>query len=171
VYTLPDRSASDDFWAAGSEGKEEYFASLAHWNGSAWSRVLAPDYVDSFGSQLNGVVSISSDDAWAVGDSSTAGEGAPLTEHFAGGQWQLVATPDLQPSVALSDVTALGRHRVWAVGRDGERPLIVRWDGHAWSSISLPNRWTGDFAATTSDRNGHVWAVGSLIARRCPLGG
>jgi hypothetical protein len=167
AYLLPAHSAPSDVWAVGGAGKDYFFASIAHWDGTIWSGVAAADFADSSGSFLTGVTAVSKNDVWAVGNGTTLGTTVPLVEHWGGASWRLIATPTLSFAATFSDVAALGPHRVWAVGQVGGHPLIERWTRAAWRVIPLPKSWSGGFASAAVDGAGSVWAVGSLIARHC----
>jgi hypothetical protein len=67
--------ADNNVWAVGNDsssvGNNVKHTLVEHWNGTAWSVVPSPN-VGTQGSELLGVVAISSTDAWAVGDFSTS---------------------------------------------------------------------------------------------------
>jgi hypothetical protein len=171
AYLLPAHSAPSDVWAVGGAGKDYFFASIAHWDGTVWTGMAAADFADSTGSFLTGVTAVSTNDVWAVGNGTTLDTVVPLAEHWDGASWRLVATPTLSPGATFSDVAALGPHRVWAVGQNHGDPLVERWTRAAWRVIPLPRSWAGGFASATVDGAGSVWAVGSLIARHCTFTG
>jgi hypothetical protein len=71
-------SSSTNAWAVGYGGGTVAF----HWNGKTWTFVPS---VNPGGGMLLGVVTISADNAWAVG---TLGWGSTITEHWNGKAWQ-----------------------------------------------------------------------------------
>jgi hypothetical protein len=92
---------------------------------------------DSF---LQGVVTISETDAWAVG--FRGHPFATLTEHWDGGSWTVVPSPNgTTHRNVLYAVSATGPDDAWAVGYQfvddatGQVALIEHWDGSAWSVV------------------------------------
>jgi hypothetical protein len=83
----------------------------------------------------------------------------PVVEHWDGRAWHVVPTPELSASAGLSDVTALSRNDVWAVGRTGSRPLYEHWDGRRWHAI-VGERDAALYAVDGAASD-NVWAVGS----------
>src|SRR5262249_58571834 len=62
-------------------------AAIEHWDGTSWSIVPSPDATKSPGldSFLRGIVAISANDIWAVGDANASGGGSvTLTEPWDG---------------------------------------------------------------------------------------
>jgi hypothetical protein len=62
----------------------------------------------------------------------------------------------------LLGVSALSASSAWAVGTTGTGPLILRWNGTAWTRVAAPSpghlgRLTAVSAVSASD----AWAVGS----------
>jgi photosystem II stability/assembly factor-like uncharacterized protein len=132
---------------------------------------------------LYSVYTLSTDDAWAVGDGG-------VIAHYTGGTWQPVASPstdalfDVQmlsptdgyavgveailkwdgtswlrvatPPAPLRGVYMLGSGEGWAVGEDG---AIWNASGGTWSSVASPTM--GDLSAIAMDSSSHGWAVGS----------
>jgi hypothetical protein len=135
----------------------------------SWHEVLSQNLPSSDESFLNGVVAISADDAWAVGQSwdNQAG-GTALLEHWDGEEWSIAAAPVISSeNVLLFGVWAAASNDVWAVGTRIGTPqtLTLHWDGTAWSVVPSPNpSQSGDIlyavAGTSSD---DVWAVGTAI--------
>src|SRR5271169_3752384 len=80
-------------------------------------------------------------DAWAVGE-QFVGAGAapapPVSYHWNGTAWSLVATPTLSVSSALQAVSASTATDAWAtgfsvLGRHQQGTLMEHWNGTAWS--------------------------------------
>src|SRR5439155_11522199 len=61
------------------------------------------------------------------------------------------------PGVELSGVAALGDRDVWAVGDNGLRAAILRWDGRTWRSVASSVFALDVDAVSAKD----VWAVGA----------
>jgi hypothetical protein len=155
-------SSASDVWAVGKAwfNKVDYDGLIEHYNGNSWS--LVSDTQPSNG-YLNGVTSVSSADAWAVGilyNSSNAIAG-PLLEHYDGTAWTATTT-SLAPGGILTSVMAVSASDVWAVGNDQGAGLVMNYNGTSWTQVPVPapsgSAWnlTGVSATSASD----VWVVG-----------
>jgi len=113
--------ATNDEWMVGDAVSG--VASIAHWNGVAWS-ALAPPNVP-VGAHLYSVFMVSSSDGWAVG----AG-GAII--RWNGSSWNSVASPAAND---LLGVWLASSTDGWAVGAAASPSLgqIVRWNGANWN--------------------------------------
>jgi hypothetical protein len=100
-------------------------------------------------SRYNVLTSVSSDsasDAWAVGSytSNTTGVRDTLILHWNGTAWSRVPSPSPGSRFnVLNGVSAAGTKNAWAVGfyrnqSAGALPLILRWNGTAWSQVAAP---------------------------------
>jgi hypothetical protein len=156
----------DDVWAAGGvpygfEGGRRPISSnspglLLHWDGRAWSEV-APPPAGQFGTR-SGLVAVSSDDVWAVG------EGAPW--HWNGTEWSI---PDLGAQLSRG-LAASGTANVWAAGSytggspvegvTGPYPRGERWTGGSWQSSAASSLGNGEFYGVTARSAVDVVAVG-----------
>jgi hypothetical protein len=170
--------APDDVWAVGAGGV--YGGARAtltiHWDGSAWTAVPSPVGANEV-NWLTGVAAVASGDVWAVGYSATNPPNQSLSrtliEHWDGSGWSVVASPDPTPPLSggpysneLYGVAAVATDDVWAVGRTHDygagRPLIVHWDGTAWTAVRAPR--TGQFGilrSVTAVATDDVWAAGT----------
>ena len=84
--------------------------------------------------------------------------------------WRVADSVPLKSVSGLHSVVAVDDTHAWAVGGEGynparrdsqSAPVIERWDGRAWSRVTLPNRrlkGSGLLAAADSPTN--VWVVG-----------
>lgn len=166
----------DDVWAVGFWSPTEgYRQTLAeHWDGDNWSIVPTanPGLEDN---ELRTITAISDHDIWAIGtqiiDIGGAGYLQTLTEHWDGTTWRAVPSPNLgKPGQGLSvlrGVTALPSGDVWAVGEAdlhgvrGPSPLIMHWDGNAWSlSADPPLTSSIGLYSASAIAGDDVWAVG-----------
>ncbi len=148
-----------DAWAVGSKpapsGSTFIFDPLvAHWDGTSWSLVTSPSFVN--GLLLKAISADAANDVWVVGGTTVL--------HFDGANWSRIPSPS---KVSLNTVTVLSPGNVWGAGVGPglyfPRATIEHWDGTTWSVVSSPNPTTrgnsfleGIAAATAND----VWAVG-----------
>jgi hypothetical protein len=86
----------------------------------------------------------------------------------AGTAWERIPLPSsvATPAMLLS-VTATDRANAWAAGgeamtgRDAGTPLILRWDGTAWTKVPLPTlSWSGSLRSIAASSRSSAWAVG-----------
>ncbi len=83
--------------------------------------------------------------------------------------WRVVHVPSSVVSPAdLSDVSASGPADAWAVGADAETgfrkgtPLILHWNGRAWSKMALPGVLRPGFLSSVSaGSRSDAWALGT----------
>jgi hypothetical protein len=149
-----DANSATSAWAVGNEC--DFFACpepgvttdtmILHWNGKTWSKVSSPS-PGVTNTVLFGVSAVTSDDAWAVGDTSgtSAGGGGSLVVHWNGTKWSRVASPnpgsqfnDLQAvsAASASDIQAAGNQLGANLPYD---TLTEHWNGKAWSAVPSPN--------------------------------
>ena len=119
---------------------------------------------------LTGVSADSASDAWAVGSylSNTTGIRDTLILHWNGTAWSRVPSPSPGSRFnVLNGVSAAGTRNAWAVGfyrtqAAGARPLVLHWNGTAWSQVTAPASGLPDTelngVSTVSGRE--AWAVG-----------
>jgi len=119
VYTL----ASNDEWMVGDAVSG--VASIAHWNGVAWSAFAPPNV--PVGVSLFSVYMLSSSDGWAVG------EGGAIIR-WNGSSWNSVASPVATPNDLLG-VWLASSADGWAVGKASAPTLgqILKWNGANWN--------------------------------------
>lgn len=168
--------SANDIWAVGSVAG----APLSlHWNGSTWS--IVPVKVGSGLSteKLSAVSGSASNDVWAVGD----GKGIFTNQTFAtiwhwdGTRWTekvcRAASSSNPPAgyeggghdAYFTGVAAAAVNDVWAVGVLGSGPMILHWDGRAWTTVTHPRVFpnAGVLRAVTTSSNGSAWSVGVEI--------
>ncbi|MFI7680571.1 hypothetical protein [Actinophytocola sp. NPDC049390] len=149
----------------------------AHWQDGRWTltpTAVPDDPVTGGVLQLMSVTSLAPDDAWAVGH-RTDPQGLPLglIEHWDGTRWTVADHPEATArGTQLLDVTAVSPTDVWAVGQvspetggwTDSRPLVMRYDGSAWTTVSTPevpaDRRPAKLSSVSVTDDGHVWAVG-----------
>ncbi len=165
----------NDVWAVGnSTNASGYDQTLVeHWDGNSWSIVPSIN-PGSFHNDLNGVVAISSNDVWAVGDYTNDSVGStdvPFAQHWNGSSWNWFALRPYPTNLFsfLTAVTATSSNDVWAVGTyysAGYLPYVEHWDGFSWTPtrISYPNGGDSQLFAVSAWSPTDVWAVGEFGA-------
>jgi hypothetical protein len=166
--------ATNDAWAVGDVGG----STLAiHWDGTSWSHVATPGPLGDGPNQLNAVVALAPDNAWAVGYSTPglAGQSATLTLilHWDGTTWSIVPSPNVGPNTnRLLGITANSADDIYAFGSnftaDGsgnQMTLLLHWDGTSWTIVPSPNPTKGNFLndllfAGVVPSPGSVWILG-----------
>ncbi|MFD6151892.1 hypothetical protein [Streptomyces sp. NPDC060243] len=157
-----------EVWAVGVTAEDRVAAPrpLAYrWDGERWASV--PPAGPEGEALLSGLAADGAGGLWAVGVAyGEQGEGRPLAEQWDGAAWRSVPAPHTAGrGEALDGVTALAPDDVWAVGASsppdgtGTRPLVLHWDGAAWTREEVPDV-AGQLHAVTGDGAGGVWAVG-----------
>jgi hypothetical protein len=118
-----------------------YYATANYWNGARWTTGRAANLGTS--SRLEAVSCPSTSSCFAVGEYGTASPtGLPLIEHWNGRNWTRQAAP-FPAGIGqgmLEDVSCASAALCVAVGTSENSTAIEdRWNGHAWSTTSLPN--------------------------------
>lgn len=151
---------SNEGWTVGGAPDAAFPPTILRWNGAAWS-VVTPTGV-ALGDTLQDVHMLSPTEGWAVG-------GGPYTgfpRHSTILKWDGTLWTSV-PSGAPTNSSLMAVHMLsptegWAVGFgdwDGHLPLILRWNGAAWSMVTSPAGIAGLFDLyMLSPTDG--WAVG-----------
>jgi hypothetical protein len=168
--------SANDIWAVGSAGG----APLAmRWNGNAWNIVPLKVGSGLSAEKLTAVSGVAGNDVWAVGD----GKGLFTNQTFAtilhwdGARWTEKTCraasssnpPDGYegggPDAYFTGVAAAAGNDVWAVGVRGSGPMILHWDGQAWTSVTHPRAFPNAafLRAVATASGGHAWSVGGEI--------
>jgi hypothetical protein len=125
------------------------------------------------GNDLYAASATAASDGWAVGYYvTTSGIDRTLIEHWDGGAWSVIPSPN--PSLSfnfLYGTTAKSSSDAWAVGRyrtgsGAYQPLIEHWDGATWSVVASPATGTtyGAYLFGVKEiSTNNVWAVGSTF--------
>jgi hypothetical protein len=111
--------STNDVWAVGLS-TNTFGASqtlVIHWDGTAWSEVPSANATQHY-NNLKGIVALSANAVWAVGDYyvSQSGPLQTLVEHWDGTTWTVVSSPNLGTSSSLVGVAAVSANDIWAVG-------------------------------------------------------
>jgi hypothetical protein len=105
--------------------------------------VPSPFFRRSPQTTLTDVAAVSANDVWAVGTyySGDKHGNQPLTEHWNGTAWSIVAAASPGRDFVFSSLTALATDDVWAVGFQdtGGGPLAEHWNGSSWSVVGVTN--------------------------------
>lgn len=163
-FDAVDALSPDAAWAVGraSSGAGDV-PIVAQWDGGAWTLLPSPPDVPE--GALLGVAAISTDDVWAVGYAGdpALGQERAVAVHWNGLGW---TSAPVRSAIgggrsALVAVSALPGTDVWAVGYQRARPVILHYDGTAWSRSSSEAR--GRIHAVVALEPDDVWAVGERI--------
>ncbi len=171
-------AASNDCWAVGYEwsGSGPSVTLAEHWNGTTWSVVSSPNQGTN-SNYLYGVSCTASANCWAVGYALNLSVGfQTLIEHWNGGTWSVVSSPDVGTSSnLLNAVTCATGTACWAVGgyqnTSGTlRTLVERWSGTAWSVVTSPSPAASDneLSGVACAAVASCWAVGYGVGTSGP---
>ena len=144
-------SSASDVWAVGSVGGFHGGSLIEHWNGATWSVVRSPRLPEA--DYLTSVVSLTPNDAWAVGawwmgGTGGAGHYTALVERWDGVRWVAVNAPPSAPAL-------VSRH-----SREEGIELLS-------SPASLLSVEPGDEILTSVDASSSedVWVGGSTVGK------
>jgi hypothetical protein len=136
----------------------------------AWTE---PPAVGTGANYLNGVTLAAGCAAWAVGREISGEDNESLIDYWDGTAWSAQPGPD--PSATdnvLQGTAAVSRSDAWAVGyyinttQGAELPLIVRWNGTAWTQVaSSITTATSQLYAVSARSAASAWAVGETYNR------
>lgn len=141
-------------------------------SGSRGLGVVAPGFVSS----LQSVSCVSVADCWAVGWFASRHSGA-LSEalRWDGSTWSLAATPNPVGTSTmdyneLSGIACVSASNCWAVGYAQSAPgpalnLVLRWNGHSWSRVSVPQ--PDGTSSAYPDSTNHLNGVACVSASDC----
>ena len=144
-----------------------WHALTEHWNGSAWSVVIAVD-AGSNGNQFYAVKALASNSVYAIGQQ--AGSGFPneaLIEHWNGTAWSVVTSPpDANASALPLGLTATAS-ALTLVGQEetDTAPYTTYVAAGAPGALAIQNTpdagsSENDLFAATTAADGSTWAVG-----------
>ncbi|MEU8244777.1 hypothetical protein [Nonomuraea sp. NPDC048916] len=118
------------------------------WNGAAFvtERVL--------GGKETGLVAVDTgaSHTWVAG---ARGDQQPVIWHGHEGRYEETAFPEGY----LNAILQIGPDDVWAVGRAGEQPLVLHWDGRSWQRPAIPP-CKGGLESVTAFGPDDVWFAG-----------
>ena len=153
--------STTDAWAVGTSRLETL---AERWNGSVWKRVPTPNPGGRH-DWLRVVVSISPNDAWAVGgfgDGPNFASSGPLLLHWNGSVWHRRLIPVEARHASFADIAATSTHDVWIVGRSiGARPRALHYNGSRWTvSPAVNPPLGGELDAVAATSSSDAWAMG-----------
>ena len=166
--------APNDTWAVGSYSNNPQIPDtntlIEHWNGKQWSVIASPS-PGPYSNALSAVVAVSSNNVWAVGNSSSGGTVLTLIEHWNGTQWSIVSSPSPNNNAVLNGVAAISATNVWAVGHSFgsgfsgggvQHTLTEQWNGSSWKVIASPSPGSSfnSLNGVAAVSAGKIWAVG-----------
>jgi hypothetical protein len=168
--------SADDIWAVGTA----VGAPLAlHWNGNAWSIVSVRLGGGLSTEKLTAVSGSASNDVWAVGDAKGifTNQTFATIVHWDGARWTekvcRAASGSNPPEgyegggsdAYFTGVAAAASNDVWAVGVLGSGPMILHWDGRAWTTVTHPRAFpnAATLRAVATSSGGSAWSVGVEI--------
>jgi hypothetical protein len=144
---------------------------LLRYDGTAWRPVTVPAFPRT--NALYEVDAPAANDAWAVGSREVDyGRSATLVEHWDGGAWSTVLTPNANAngynSLAGTKAVPGAAGSVWAVGTytdpqslTSQRFLILQRSGSAWRVVPAPRVTSSDtLEAVDATGPSDAWAVG-----------
>jgi hypothetical protein len=85
----------------------------------------------------------------------------PYIAQFNGTSWRHVTTPSILGGGRLTDIVALSPTNILAIGNSGSggTPLVLHWNGSAWTRETTPNAVNLSGAAVVGPNT--FWAVGN----------
>jgi hypothetical protein len=153
--------SASNIWATGSIRSPG--DSLAHYNGTRWSRVSAPALKNA---QFNDIAAISRGSVWAVGEPAGSITSA-LVVHWDGRRWQKIAVPwQVQPRSVISD----GQGGLWMTANSGSSGQ-VSWVLHRsksgqWTRTRISAGAAGGLYSLALDPGTHaVWGAGDAATK------
>lgn len=158
-----DARSADDVWVGGTRDQQPY---LAHFDGEQWRDVPMPEHTPPDGAEeysfsLRDVVSVSADEAWAIGNSSWDDGSESFVYEFDGTEWRSVPAPDTgEYSDALVDVGAGPNGSTWLAPDDGSNAFERA--GDSWRRSPVPeDDGTATSVRAITSAGGRMWAVGA----------
>jgi hypothetical protein len=179
VLASVSAASPTDVWAVGTylPSKTDPLATLGHhFDGTAWTAFPLPN-VGVQENVLLGVSMPAPGTAWAVGYFvSGSFVQSTLIEHFSGGIWSVVPSPNpsSQQNI-LYGVAAISDSDVWAVGAQQDlsrvwHTLTEHWDGSSWSVVPAIDAGSSGnhFYAVKANASNDVYAVGQQAGTGFP---
>lgn len=120
---------------------------------------------------LTSVTAVSASNVWAAGPGVFPGNRPPVLLHYDGTSWSKSTVPAITPapspgqgSITINGMSSTSASDVWAVGTIGigsqALPLILHWNGTAWSQQPAPSG-IQSLNAVSASAPDDAWAVGA----------
>ena len=172
----------NDAWLAGSTydaASGDMGAFIDHWDGRRWTMLPTPDLGNQY--SFDAVDAQGPDDVWVAGTDYTGDlADTPQPEqlillHWNGTSWTRTAQPATGDSTnRVTGLQIQSPDSVWVVGwgkvsydADQDRlPLALHWNGHTWTSTTVPAGPGELMGLTTADHD--QWAVGDTYSPTQP---
>ncbi len=146
LYSAVCTITTSCFAVGGYQSSSSAFKSFVeHWNGTNWSIVVIPNPTGSTDVRLDRVACSSTTSCFAVGDYQTSSADKTLVEHWNGGSWSIVASPNPTASffLSLGGVACPTTTNCFAVGEyqtnSGDNTLVEHWNGTNWAIVTSPS--------------------------------
>ena len=149
-----------------------------HWDGNAWSVIPVQGSGGLSSERLTAVSGSASNDVWAVGQGKGIFTNRTFAKihHWDGQRWTekvcravSASNPpgDYEgggPDAYFTGVAAAASNDVWAVGANGSGPMILHWDGRAWTTVTHPRAFPNSAVLRgVTSKGGSAWSVGFEI--------
>jgi hypothetical protein len=155
-------SSPTNIWAVGN--------STMHFNGTKWTAFPAPLINGELTADLQGVVDISSTEAWAIGNVTLGANPGQIIEKWNGTKWSLFPNPTLLPNSQgdLFAMTSTSATDIWAVGNLVQQVingavsynLFEHWNGTSWTPTFINDPTFEALTGVSEDAIDDAWAVG-----------
>ncbi|HZI59906.1 MAG TPA: fibronectin type III domain-containing protein [Pyrinomonadaceae bacterium] len=168
--------SANDIWAVGSAGGAPL---TMHWDGNAWSVVPVRVRSGLSTERFTAVAGTAANDVWVVGQGKGifTNQTFATIRHWNGTYWServcraaSASNPPESyegggPDAYFTGVAAASSNDVWAVGALGSGPMILHWDGRAWTTVTHPRAFPNAavLRAVTTSRGASAWSVGLEI--------
>ena len=150
-----------------SVGMSDAGGFVQRWGGSAWTTRLGPVFTDNYYA-----IGAAGGNVWVGGQRHVGGDDfRTRIRRWNGSAWSTPATPN--PSTnpdewnIIDGLAAISATNVWAVGSystvSQTRPLILHWNGTAWSTATMPAGLQGRLHAVAANGPNDIWAVGDGV--------
>lgn len=150
-----------------SVGMSDAGGFVQRWGGSAWTTRLGPVFTDNYYA-----IAAAGGNVWVGGQHHVGGDDfRTRIRRWNGSAWSTPATPN--PSTnpdewnIIDGLAAISATNVWAVGSystvSQTRPMILHWNGTAWSTATMPVGVQGRLHAVAANGPNDIWAVGDGV--------
>jgi hypothetical protein len=125
--------SDSDGWAAGLINVSPQGMFLAHFDGSAWTRVQGP--AASGPTEIHAIGMVSPTEGWAGGDLGTGTSPEAVLLHYQNGQWQMTPAP---ASGGIARIVMLSPTEGWAAAEGGAAAGPLHYQNGRWTPYQMP---------------------------------